>query len=130
MPILKHIGCAPLLVDDLLDAKRARGARSNLIIAKFRDCERKIEVMRKKAAATVMLADIFTLNASDSNPRIYINSQMTPHYSKLPYLGRVAASNGLIHSSWLASRGFLVKVAADSNPVVVANERQLDDLVG
>lgn len=128
--VLKRIGSTPLLVDDLLDAKRIRGSRSNLIVAKFRDCERKIEVMRKKSAATVMLADIFTLNASDPNPRIYINSQMTPHYSKLAYLGRIAVSNGLIHSSWLASRGFLVKVAADSNPVVVTNEKQLDDLVG
>lgn len=127
--VLRAIDCKPATVDEISDAKRVPNSKSNLIIVKFRDFERKLDIMKRKADSSIMLSNILKLEPGDRNPRIYINTQLTPFYSRLSYLCRHAASNKRIHSGWLSSSGFLVRLQLGQEPVAIANEAELKKLL-
>lgn len=63
------------------------------------------------------------------NPRIYINPQLTPFYSRLAYLGRTAVANERIHASFVTQFGFFVKLTESSQPVAIINESQLNEFI-
>lgn len=127
--VLSCIGIQGFAVDDLANAKRVQNSKSRLIIASFRDYDMKVAVMKKKLASVIKVSDLFEQDTSAPNPRIYINTQLTPFYSKLSFRGREAISSKLIHSCWVASRGFLVKLNDDSVPVTIATEAQLSEFL-
>lgn len=127
--ILHSIGCANFTVDELVYAKRIPRSKSNLIIAKFRDEARKIEVMKKKADYSIMTADLFKLDEGDANQRIYINTHLTPFFSNLSYHGRMAIHKNQIHSCWVSSRGFLVRLDENSTPVPIADASKLEAFI-
>lgn len=121
--ILSCIGIHKFTVDELANAKRIQNSKSRLIIASFREYDLKVMV------SVIKVSDLFDQDKSAPNPRIYINAQLTPFYSKLSFRGREAISNKLIHSCWVASRGFLVKLNEDSEPVTIAGEAQLNEFL-
>lgn len=48
--ILGQIGCSEQHEEDIVDAKRIPKSKSNLIVVKFRDESRTVEVMKKRAS--------------------------------------------------------------------------------
>lgn len=117
--ILISIGILNLKVDDLETARRIPGSKSCLIIAGFRDYSFKADIMKKKTTKTLKVSDIIELQNGEANPRVYINNHLTPFFSKLSFHGRQALYNRLIHSCWVSSNGFLVRLNENSNPVVI-----------
>lgn len=127
--VLHSIGIPKLNEGELVNAKRIPNSKSKLIIVSFRDYELKLAVMKKKMSKAVMVSDMFILDSSEPNPRIYINNHLTPFYSKLCYYGRGAIANKQIHSSWVSSRGFLVKLDEDSTPIPFQTVQQFEDFL-
>lgn len=128
--LLAFIGCENFSVrDELIEVRRVQRSRSNLIIAKFRDESRKMEIMKKKAGRAITLNDLYNLREGEPNPRIYVNTQLTPFFSNLSYHGRMAISRGCIHSCWVTSRGFMVRATAEAEPTIIENHSQLEQLV-
>lgn len=127
--ILISIGILNLKVDDLETASRIPGSKSCLIIAGFRDYALKADIMKKKTTKTLKVSDIIELQNGEANPRVYINNHLTPFFSKLSFHGRQALYNRLIHSCWVSSNGFLVRLNENSNPVVINCVNEFDDFL-
>lgn len=127
--ILILIGIPNFKVDDLEVARRVPGSRSSLIIAGFRDYAFKADVMKKKSSKMLKVSDIFDLQKGDANSRLYINNHLTPFYSKLSFHGRQALYNRLIHSCWVSSNGFLVRLNENSNPIVINGVSEFDEFL-
>lgn len=127
--VLDALGLPELKIGELVKVKRISNAKSKLIIAGFRDYETKLAVMQIKASKKISLSDIYELRVGEANPQIYINNHLTPFYGNLSYHGRNAISNGLIHSCWVSSRGFLVRLNGDSDPIVIDDVQHLDNFL-
>lgn len=127
--LMHAIGIADLKVDELVTARRIHNSRSHLIIAGFRDYDLKLEVMKKKAEHKLQVADVFDLEKGQPNSPIFVNNHLTPFFSNLSYHGRMAISGKQIHSCWMSSRGFLVKLNADSSPTVIKDQLQLSNFI-
>lgn len=127
--ILDGLGLPELKAGELINARRISNSKSQLIIVSFRDFELKNAVMQLKAKKRISLSDIYELRPNEANPHIYINNHLTPFYSNLSYHGRNAISNKLIHSCWVSSRGFLVKLDEDSKPSVIDSVQHLENFL-
>lgn len=127
--IFDGLGLPALKEGELVRARRIPNSKTKLIIASFRDFELKSAVMQRKVTKRISLSDLFELRAGESNPPIFINNHLTPFYSNLSFHGRNAMANKQIHSFWISSRGFLVKLNEDSNPIVVETAQQFDDFL-
>lgn len=127
--VLDALGLPELKNGELVKVKRILNARSKLIIAGFRDYEMKLAVMQAKISKRISLSDIYELRDGEANPQIYINNHLTPFYGNLSYHGRNAISNGLLHSCWVSSRGFLVKLQGDSDPIVIEDVQHLENFL-
>lgn len=127
--IMISTGILNLKVDDLDTARRIPASKSSLIIAGFHDYSFKAEVMKRKSSKLLKVSDIFDVQNGDANPRIYINNHLTPFFSKLSFHGRQALYNRLIHSCWVSSNDFLVRLDEGSNPTVIHGVSEFDDLL-
>lgn len=127
--ILHFIGCEQLVSDDVADIKRARHSKTNMIIVKLRDEARKIDIMKRKGAKPIMLSEIFSLDPSDRNSRIYIGQHCTPHFSHLNFLGRMAVSKRQIDSCWVGANGFFIRHEVNSKPIPIVNSDELNQFI-
>lgn len=127
--ILEILGLQKLQLNELVGAKRVSSSRSHLIIATLRDYETKLAIMKNKAARKVHVSNIYDIGDGAQDRQIFINNHMTPFYSNLSFHGRNAISNGQIHSCWVSSSGFLVRLNADSAPVAIDNAQHLESFL-
>lgn len=83
-------------------------------------------IRKKKERKTLLVQEIGFPN---SDKQVMINDHLTPFFGKLCYLARQAINKEEIFAFWMSNRGLCIKLAKDSEPVIVKDAYELQSLV-
>lgn len=103
--------------------KRIHLSKSHIIIVQFSTPQIKDAVMKSSARKTIKLSELFE-DAEDN--RVYINSQVTPFFSKILAYGRSQIKGGHIVACFMTPIGVAIKIKEDSNQIIVKSIDSID----
>lgn len=87
-------------------SSRSTKTKSNSIIVKFNDFDKKLEALNSKTKTPVVLNDVITCESQHQNTPIFLNNHVTPFFGRLLAAGRQATKEKRIHSCWIGASGF------------------------
>lgn len=106
----------------IASVKRINQSKSHIIVTKFSSPQIKDAIMKSSARKSIKVSDVFT---DGDDGRIFINSQVTPHFSKILAYGRTLIRSESIAACYMTPVGVAIKFNIDANHILV---KSIDDI--
>lgn len=106
--------------------KRISQSKAHIIIVKFTTSQMKDAMMRSSARKGIKLSDLFK---DTEDGRIYINGQVTPHFSKILAYGRSLVKSGALSSCYMTPVGVAIKFNAEANHIPIKSIDEIDQRI-
>lgn len=105
------------------------GNLPGFIIVKLNEFSKKLEILKaKRSKSTLSLKDL-NLNILPEGQIIFVNNQLTPHFSKLLQIAKKAVADKKLHSCWIALNCLCVKLSENSERTLVRDMTELQKAI-
>lgn len=116
---------------DIQSTYRTKASKKSpgLIIIKFANFEKKIELLSSKRNKKSLKVKELHLNLDKPKGELYINNQLTPHFAEIFMKAKRATFNEIIKSCWIGSNCVTIKLN-DDKQILIKSMAELDAVIG